>query len=1244
MRSPSKTLQFAVLAAAISTAGCDLQRQRSNLSKDATLKSLAISVGSLNPAFVGSTFNYTVTVPHGTANILVTPTATDPKVKSIELVLGGKPMGTVASGSPSAPLRIPAARSWARILVKVTAEDGIASQTYIVALSQSDAADASLASLAASAGTLSPPFASATTSYSLTVPSEASTVKLTPVATDPSGQTIVVSQDGETVGAVASGSASADLSVPSFGSTSSVLITVTAQGGSATQTYYIELKRTSSTDASLAFLTASTGVLSPAFASGTSRYGLALPFGASAVTLTLSASNELVRSIAILQDGREVGAVASGSPSAVLAVPALGSSSMVTIRITALDGSTSLTYTILLTQNGDTDASLRSLAVSAGALSPSFASGTLRYSLTVPHGTASVTVTPTANDPYAKSITVALDGGTAWPIASGSPSRELTVPAAGSWALVSVVVTAQDGISTATYSMTLGQASNTDAALSGLALSAGALDPAFASDVTTYGATVPYAAASVKVTPTARSSNVQSISLSQDGAKPTMVASGQASSNLPVPALGSSSTLTIAVTAADGVTRRTYTVVLIRANASDASLSALVDSGGHLTGFAPTTLVYSYTVPYQTGAYTLTPTANDPNAAITVNGAAAASGSATAVTLSVGLNTVTIRVTSPDGTAASNYVLTITELEQGPVSGLVNARTVPVTPSALATVNSGVMMPNGATGADVPIDTLLRIGFDSAPTLGASGKIRIFKSNGTLVDVIDLADGPAYGAMSLGLTTAAPYINSMVNIIGGTSSQTSQLRFAYYTPVAISGNTAIVFPHKNRVTYDGSRYAVAQTLEYGASYYVTIDDGVLKGSIGGVSFAGIAAATTWAFSTKPAAPTGTVDAAKRTTFAVNWNNSGDFATVQGGIDAVPKDNSGAAYIIAIAPGVYQELLFSRNKKYVTFKGTSGNNGVDTVIQYDNCEAFNGGVGEGTNVSSIGTTISPNGGGRAVYLISGGDQIVLDGITLKNTHGQASAVLPTLPSATTVATGVDTQSEVLYFNSGNTLAAKHSNFVSHQNTLQLKGFTWFYDCFVTADTDMLWGYPQLGLFERSEIKSRYRPKTGASIVQARAYAGYPGFVFLNAALTKEDGNFKVYLGRSNGSVASGAAYGYDNVAFVRSTFDSHIDRVGWNLTNAAKSDVGSNTPPTPVQGWRQYGNVTPAGLAVDTSGFLATSGSVIGSLTLSDANARSFFKDRATLFTGATDGAHTSKGLSDASQSLSWSSYSVFFSP
>ena len=67
----------------------------------------------------------------------------------------------------------------------------------------------------------------------------------------------------------------------------------------------------------------------------------------------------------------------------------------------------------------------------------------------------------------------------------------------------------------------------------------------------------------------------------------------------------------------------------------------------------------------------------------------------------------------------------------------------------------------------------------------------------------------------------------------------------------------------------------------------------------------------------------------------------------------------------------------------------------------------------------------------------------------------------------------TAAEVIYFNASQTgtLVAKHSNFVSYQDTLQLKGFNWFYDSFITGDTDFIWGNANIALFEQCEIKSR-----------------------------------------------------------------------------------------------------------------------------------------------------------------------------
>jgi len=585
-------------------------------------------------------------------------------------------------------------------------------------------------------------------------------------------------------------------------------------------------------------------------------------------------------------------------------------------------------------------------------------------------------------------------------------------------------------------------------------------------------------------------------------------------------------------------------------------------------------------------------------------------------------------------------------------TGLVNARTVPVTASPLLAVAPGGMLPaNNATG--VPVDTLLRIGFDSTPVLGTTGTVSIYQvSDGSLVDTINLADPYAiYDGNAKELTTNTT--SSKVNVIGGLESGIDQVRVVNYVPIVIGGNTATIFPHNNK-------------LAYGTAYYVTIGSGLLTGTISGAAFAGISSPTAWTFTVKATAPT---------TLNVAADNTADFATVQGAIDAIAVGNT-TPVTINIASGVYQELLFIRNKKNITFLGA--NNGLDVVIQYDNSDGFNPATGAGQTVTTPGAagTIPGYGavvgnlvaGGRPVVLTTSTTGIVLNGITLMNLHGQGSLTLPTLPASTTVTAGATssptyvnyassvTQAETIYFNTSfttttapGTLIAEHSNFISYQDTLQLKGFAWFYDSFITGDTDFIWGDTNAALFERCEIKSRYNTD-GSSIVQSRAYlasgttatpasydASYPGFVFLNSALTKETGTFTAYLARSPGAATvSGTAapfyyLQYDIVSYIGCTMDTHIPPVGWNVTGG--NPPGANVLPNPVAGWREYGSMTPAGQPLDVSQRLVTpapDGSTTnpgGSLQLSTANVTTFFPDRAAILGGATDGTYLTTGLS-----------------
>jgi pectin methylesterase-like acyl-CoA thioesterase len=893
------------------------------------------------------------------------------------------------------------------------------------------------------------------------------------------------------------------------------------------------------------------------------------------------------------------------------------------------------------------DASLASLTLSTGGLRPEqFGPETLSYFLDVPFGTTTFTVTPTAADASA-SITVAQDGGAPVAVPNGAPSQPLAAPAIDQRSVVTVTV--KVGSRSTTYGFMVTRLVGRDATLSGLALGEGELSPAFAPGTSAYAAALPAGTATVTVTPTAKDPS-STLTVAQDSGEAVSIASGATTTPLPVPAAGATTTIKVKVTAQDGTTSKTYTVVVSQLSSNVATLSNLTDSAGALA-FAPGTSAYAYDVPFQQ-AYTLTATPTSPRATVKVNGAAVAGGTPSpALTLAVGApTTITLEVTAQDGTTTATYTLLVTE---GRPAGLVNARNVPTGWSSLEIPGMGSLLP-GAGATEVPYDTLLRIKFDAPPALGSTGTPRTIKiyQDGVAapVDTIDLAE--AYVPYDIG-NKYFPRLNTRVNVIGGTAANVDAVRVVNYLPVIIYGDTAVIFPHNNK-------------LLPATKYYVTIDGGVLVGKIGGQDFPGFSAPTDWSFTTKAAIAAPTAAA----TLYVAADGSRDFATVQGALDALSK-GSAVPVTISIAPGTYHELLFLRSKSNVTLQG-SGSDGTATVIQYDNCDAFNPGTGNQQSLTGW-TGLSVKGGGRAVVYVAGGTGIVLDTVTLKNLHasGTAGFVLPdstplltaddtviTTSASPTFTNGTSqvTQAEALYFNVSygtstnpptepGTLVAKHANFVGYQDTLQLKGWSWIYDSFVTGDTDFIWGNASTALFERCEIKSRYNTNA-PSIVQPRAYLGwgtaaaapatstaaYAGFVFLDSAFTKEDGAFTSYLARQLAAPSASAAgtnylyTGYDLVALVNCSLDAHIPAAGWSST-------GANVPPTAVTGWREHRSFTPGGQWIDTTGRLpalptGTTPYNNGSLQLTDAAAATFFGDRTRVLGGATDGTSTLTGRSD----------------
>ena len=582
------------------------------------LSALSLSSGTLAPVFASGTTGYTASVSNATTSITVTPTVLD---ATASVTVNGV---VTTSGNASGAIALAVGSN--TITVTVTAQNGTP-LSYTITVTRAGSANADLAALSLSSGTLAPVFASGTTGYTASVSNATTSLTVTPTVADASASV--------TVNGVATSSGNASGAIALAVGANTITTVVTAQDGTTTKTYTVTVTRAASGDANLAALGLSSGSLSPAFASGTTSYTVSIAAATSSVTVTPTV-NEANATITV--NGV---AMASGNPSGAIAMNT--GANTVTIVVTA-QNSTTKTYTVTVTRAVSTNNNLSALALSNGTLAPVFAAGTTSYTASVPNATTSLTVTPTVADATA-SVTV--NGVT---VTSGTASGAIALNVGAN--SVTTVVTAQDGTSRTT-TVTVTRAASTNNDLSALALSSGTLSPAFAAGTTSYTASVSNATASLTVTPTMADA---SASVTVNG---VTVTSGAASGAIALNV--GANTVTTVVTAQDGTTTKTYTVTVTRAASGDANLAALGLSSGSLSpAFASGTTSYTVSIAAATSSVTVTPTVNEANATITVNGVAMASGNPSgAIAMNTGANTVTIVVTAQNSTTKT-YTVTVT--------------------------------------------------------------------------------------------------------------------------------------------------------------------------------------------------------------------------------------------------------------------------------------------------------------------------------------------------------------------------------------------------------------------------------------------------------------------------------------------------------------------------------------------------------------------------------------------------------
>jgi gliding motility-associated-like protein len=193
---------------------------------------------------------------------------------------------------------------------------------------------------------------------------------------------------------------------------------------------------------------------------------------------------------------------------------------------------------------------LDSLIVSAGSLSPVFASATINYKNTVANAVSTITITPKLSDVTA---TVKVNGTT---VSNGTASTAIPLNVGDN--TITTVVTAQDG-ATKTYTVVVTRTAatvNDDANLSALVLSSGTLNPVFTPSTINYTAWVPTTVASITLTPTLSDPNA---TLKVNG---VAVTSGTVSS--PITLKLGKNTIVVEVKAVDGATIKSYTVTVIK--------------------------------------------------------------------------------------------------------------------------------------------------------------------------------------------------------------------------------------------------------------------------------------------------------------------------------------------------------------------------------------------------------------------------------------------------------------------------------------------------------------------------------------------------------------------------------------------------------------------------------------------------------------------------------------------------------
>ncbi|WP_078063484.1 pectinesterase family protein [Bacteroides ihuae] len=439
-------------------------------------------------------------------------------------------------------------------------------------------------------------------------------------------------------------------------------------------------------------------------------------------------------------------------------------------------------------------------------------------------------------------------------------------------------------------------------------------------------------------------------------------------------------------------------------------------------------------------------------------------------------------------------------------------------------------------------DTHLILKFDESPTVGDKGFIRVFEEEtNRQVDCLDLSipAGPTGGQSNEGaIYSPIPYDYKAVdytnaNMLAGTPSGVNKRDLSNYQlniighftdgfhfhPVIVRGNIATIYLHNN-------------LLEYGKNYYVTIDNKVINTH----GFKGFTKKNAWRFTTKKCGPKTEVRK-----LVVSADGKGDFNTLQGALDYIPdfipamltpSQEGDGSWKVYIKNGDYEEIVYFRNKRYVTIEGES-RDGVH--IHYANNEIFNPHPA-GLKTNEFPGTFPSR---RAAFMSDNGFCINLVNLTIQtDLKGQAEGVL--------------------MMGQGNTLNNIHV--IGSGDALQINGSTYLENCIIEGDGDTVLGRGP-AFFKNCTLYS------SGAFMWIRNTKKNHGNVFVDCTFMGKGDD--AVIARS--PINKGIGYPYAEAVLINCKLEN-IPPVGWGI-------VGGDL--TNVHFW-EYNSRTMTGAPIDYS--------------------------------------------------------------